>query len=294
MRLHLSLSTFGFAALLAAGLISLPACDKKAKDTQPDSGPPHQYTGSKGGPPGGIPVPNPGGMPNTGGQPNDPTLPAPPTTQAQTSSPQTRQISQNNLKQIALAFHNAQSAYNAFPTGIADKNGKIGLSWRVAILPFVEQGELFRQFKLDEPWDSENNKKLIAKMPAVYAVPGVSTNGYTYYRSFSGPDTVMPAAVRKIEPGKIVIGIPTTAITDGTSNTLLVAEAHEPVIWTKPDELPYEKGKAPPQLGGGMFADGFNAALCDGQARFFKNGLDPTLLGNLINIRDGQILKLPD
>ena len=293
MRLHLSRSTFGFVAILAAGLIALPACDKKNKETQQDSGPPPKYAGSKGGPPGGLPVPHPGGMPNTGGQPNDPTLPAPPTTQAQTSNAQTRQLSQNNLKQIGLAFHNAHSTYQGFPTGIADKSGKTGLSWRVAILPFIEQADLYKQFKLDEPWDSENNKKLIAKMPTTYAPPGVTTNGYTYYRSFSGPDAVMPPPVRQVTPGQAVIGIPLTAITDGTSSTLLAAEAHDPVIWTKPDELPYEKGKAPPQLGGGVFGDGFNAVFCDGAPHFFKNGLDPTLLGNLINIHDGNIVKLP-
>jgi hypothetical protein len=232
--------------------------------------------------------------PNTGGQPSDPTLPAPPTTVVtQTSSQQTRQISQNNLKQIAIAFHNAHSTYGGFPTGIADKNGKLGLSWRVAILPFIEQDNLYKQFKLDEPWDSEHNKKLITKMPATYAAPGITSNSHTYYRSFSGPDTVMPAARRQATPGQTVIGIPLTAITDGTSNTLLVAEAHDPVIWTKPEELPYEAGKAPPKLGGGVFADGFNAAFCDGSSRFFKADLDPTTIGNLINIRDGQILKLP-
>src|SRR4051794_14898536 len=73
--------------------------------------------------------------------------------------------SQNNLKQIALAFHNYESANGFSPADISDKDGKPILSWRVAILPYIEEDALPRQFKLDEPWDSENNKKLIEKMP---------------------------------------------------------------------------------------------------------------------------------
>ena len=75
-----------------------------------------------------------------------------------------------------------------------------------------------------------------------------------------------------------------------TSNTFLVAEALDPVIWTKPDDLPYEKGKPVPKLGGGVFGDGFNVAYCDGAARFIKNGLSEAVLGNLINPHDGNVI----
>src|SRR4051794_27214810 len=67
-----------------------------------------------------------------------------------------RQASVNNLKQIGLAFHNSHDTMGYFPGGVYDASGKkVGLSWRVAILPFIEQGPLYMQFKLDEPWDSE-------------------------------------------------------------------------------------------------------------------------------------------
>src|SRR5438132_8532158 len=69
-----------------------------------------------------------------------------------------RAQSQNNLKQIALAVHNYHDVYGHFPQDITDKNGKPILSWRVAILPFIEQDNVYKMFKLDEPWDSENNK----------------------------------------------------------------------------------------------------------------------------------------
>src|SRR5260370_37344826 len=96
--------------------------------------------------------------------------------------------SSNNLKQIGLAMHNYEGVYRTIPpSAICDKNGKPLLSWRVAILPYIEQDNLYRQFNLDEPWDSENNKKLIPLMPRTYASPLAPTEeGKTYYKVFGG------------------------------------------------------------------------------------------------------------
>src|SRR4051812_41645704 len=76
--------------------------------------------------------------------------------------------SAHHLKQIAIAFHNYESVHGRMATNQPAKDGKPGLSWRVQVLPYVEQDDLYRQFKLDEPWDSENNKKLIEKIPPVF------------------------------------------------------------------------------------------------------------------------------
>src|SRR5438045_1511259 len=76
-----------------------------------------------------------------------------------------RLTSSNNLKQIALAFHSFHDTYGGMPAAaICDKAGKPLLSWRVAILPWIEEGALYKQFKLDEPWDSKHNKALLKKM----------------------------------------------------------------------------------------------------------------------------------
>src|SRR5215208_5386317 len=74
-----------------------------------------------------------------------------------------------NLKQIALAFHNHHDANGRLPGNICDKNGKALLSWRVQILPYLEEDKLYFEFKLDEAWDSDHNKKLIEKLPKTYA-----------------------------------------------------------------------------------------------------------------------------
>src|SRR4249919_3311122 len=78
----------------------------------------------------------------------------------------------NNLKQIGLAMHNYHDVKNGLPpSAIVDKQGKPLLSWRVAILPYIEQQPLYDKFKLDEPWDSPNNKDLIQYMPSIYMCP---------------------------------------------------------------------------------------------------------------------------
>ena len=99
----------------------------------------------------------------------------------------------NNLRQIGLAFHLylSKEVNGPLPGDIVGKDGKALLSWRVAILPFVEQAELYKQFKLDHPWDGEHNKKLLAKMPDVYRiVPEAKGATRTYYQGFSGPGWV--------------------------------------------------------------------------------------------------------
>src|SRR5262249_54097040 len=85
-----------------------------------------------------------------------------------------RAIRVNSLRQIALAMHDHDLTHKTFPApAILDAKGnKPLLSWRVAILPFIEQKELYDEFKLDEPWDSPHNKELIGRMPNLYKDPG--------------------------------------------------------------------------------------------------------------------------
>src|SRR5262249_6139038 len=139
-----------------------------------------------------------------------------------------RMQSANNLKQITLALHNYESAYGRLPAhAIYSKDGKALLSWRVAILPFIEQDALYKKFKLDEPWDSPHNKKLIPLMPPIYKpVRGKATEKFgTFYQVFFGNGAIFE--------GKS--GIRITDIFDGTSNTIMVAEAGKDVIWSKPE-----------------------------------------------------------
>ncbi len=193
-----------------------------------------------------------------------------------------RMTSVNNLRQIAIAMHNYHATHNHFPAhAIYSADGKPLLSWRVAILPYIDQDNLYRQFKLDEPWDSEHNKKLLKMMPPVYEMPGGKAKDphATFYQAFVGTGSVF-------EGDK---GMRLADITDGTSNTILVVEAGEAVPWTKPDDLKYDSAKPLPKLGGPIQGD-FNAAFCDGHVRLIKKTIDPQVLHLLIQRSDGMVI----
>jgi hypothetical protein len=188
-----------------------------------------------------------------------------------------RDTAKENLKRIGLAVANYDAAMGALPVGIYEKGGGVGLSWRVQVLPYLEQENLYRQFKQDEPWDSEHNKKWIEKMPDVFASPGKPAEpGHTHLRSFVGSSVIVPSNPPSLGPnsgGMHVRVRKLMTIKDGSSNTLYAAEAAEPVIWTKPDELPYKGGPynqvaTLPKLGG-VFDGGFHGLMADGQAYFF-------------------------
>jgi len=276
----------GLGLAVAALMTALPACNKKKENTggggDSGSGAPKGYTGSKGGPPGGP-------------QPHvEPGMPAPPAHRPLlTYNSAAGMSSKNNLQQIGLAIHNFNDQHNGLPVGIADKSGKPGLSWRVAILPLIEQDNLYKQFKLDEPWNSDHNKKLIAMMPKIFSPPGASTNGYTYYRGSTSKNAMLELPAQPAQAGQLIRGISIARVPDGLSNTLLVGEASDPVIWTNPEELPFTPGN-PPKFGGGVFADGFHALLGDGSVRWIKSGsLDTKTLSNFIQTNDNNPIIIP-
>ncbi|QVL32905.1 DUF1559 domain-containing protein [Telmatocola sphagniphila] len=192
-----------------------------------------------------------------------------------------RTIAVNNLKQIALAMHNYASVYDGFPPGaICDRKGKKLLSWRVAILPYVDQTALYAEFKLDEPWDSEHNKKLIAKMPRVYRHPSDDPKTTkTRYKIFTGNGACFD----------VVKATKFQEITDGTSNTLMCVTAAEPVEWTKPDDIEYDKKVDVLKLL--FWEDGSTPiSLCDGSVRSVSTKLKLDTLHLLIQKADGQVI----
>jgi prepilin-type processing-associated H-X9-DG protein len=197
-----------------------------------------------------------------------------------------RATSQNNLKQIGLAMHSFHDAYKTLPAASGDgRLGKGQLSWRVAILPYIEEGALYNQFRLNEPWDSPHNIQLLNQMPRIYApVQGEAPAGHTYYQVFTGPNTPFRSGER----------FRLNQFRDGTSNTFLVVEGARPVPWTKPEDIPFDRNGPVPPLGS-MFPGGFNATFADGSVRFIdRQRYSDMVLRNLIDPSDGQVIDVPD
>ncbi|WZO95804.1 DUF1559 domain-containing protein [Isosphaeraceae bacterium EP7] len=198
-----------------------------------------------------------------------------------------RSQSVNNLKQIGLAMHNYHDATKAFPPAyLAAKDGKPLLSWRVLILPYLDQAPLFKEFHLDEPWDSDHNRTLISKMPKVYDAPAatraLAAEGKTTYLTPRGATTMFPGAQ----------GVKIQEITDGTSNTIMTLEADDQaaVIWTKPDDW---EVKAPLDLQAlfGRYQGGTSFGFADGSVRFLKKSINLQVMDALLTKSGGEVIS---
>lgn len=196
-----------------------------------------------------------------------------------------RSQSTNNLKQIAIALHNyADTTGSLPPAAVCDKNGKPLLSWRVLILPYIEQEALYKKFKLDEAWDSPNNKPLSEIAVKVFSDPNSKTAkaNETHYRAFVGNG----AAWDWIKGRKF------NDFQDGTSNTILVATGKDAVIWSKPDELEFdpEKKDATKMLGYTSGGEVTMVALADGSVRALHKSIAKKTLHAFITASGGETL----
>ncbi|MFK7766145.1 MAG: DUF1559 domain-containing protein [Mariniblastus sp.] len=205
-----------------------------------------------------------------------------------------RVTSMNNLRQCALAAHNFESAYMSFPAAYSvDDKGKKLLSWRVHILPFIEQNELYEKFNLKEPWDSPTNKKLIEQMPEVFRSPISSAAvGKTTYRSTAVKTGIIGAPKKPFSnAGSVGFG----AITDGSSNTIMYVETSDKLaqFWTQPDE-----GIDPADFDlkaiFGAYPGGTNVAMGDGSGQFLSETVDKDSFKNLLERADGNIVTIDD
>jgi hypothetical protein len=191
--------------------------------------------------------------------------------------------SRKNLAKIGQAAHDyASNNADVLPDDLRDNKGRPLLSWRVALLPHLGEKKLYESFRLDQPWDSPHNKKLLARMPEVFASPRVKLKGkgVTVYEVFQGPDAVFGRG----RPMRV------SSIPDGTSNTIMVVEASTAVPWTRPGGLPFARNKAVPQFGK-AYGDKPLCALFDGSTRVLDlRKIQERTLKNAIDPADGQPL----
>ncbi|HEY7308173.1 MAG TPA: DUF1559 domain-containing protein, partial [Gemmataceae bacterium] len=200
-----------------------------------------------------------------------------------------RSQSQNNLKQMAIAMHNYNSTYMKLPSAAvgdptqAEGMQKPNLSWRVAILPFIEQQGLYRQFKLNEPWDSPNNIKLLGQMPKIYKLPNDDKTkpDHTHYLVFVGNGAAFEKTRSTRIPGDFQ---------DGTSNTILIVEAEKAVPWTKPEDIDFNPNMPIRPLLSTYFSSGGQAALADGSVKMLTKSISENTLKNAVIRNDGNVL----
>jgi hypothetical protein len=153
-------------------------------------------------------------------------------------------------------------------------------SWRVALLPYLDAEQIYKQYRFDEPWDSEANKKVMGMMTDVFHDPSDSSprTNASYFvldgsdAMFNGNKTLSLVGVR-----------------DGTSNTMMIAEARRDIPWTKPEDISYAD-EAIPQLGGnhpGIFL----AAFADGSVRTIAENADAQLLRAYITPSGREVIS---
>jgi hypothetical protein len=196
-------------------------------------------------------------------------------------------LSAVSLKQIALAMHNYQSDHGTLPPAVVrGKDGQPLYSWRVLLLPYLEQDALYRNLKLDEPWDSPHNEPLLRDTPKCFRPRlggGNEPPGHTHYQVLVGPGTPFE------RDGLTFDDLPYLA------DTILVVEARDTVPWASPADLTYAPGQPIPPLGAGFTKPveffcytvkrkpGFVAAFADGSTRFIDADIDEKTLRNLIS-----------
>ncbi|MCE9525627.1 MAG: DUF1559 domain-containing protein [Planctomycetales bacterium] len=199
--------------------------------------------------------------------------------------------SRNSLRQLMLAMHNHHDTHRRLPAAYSRKeDGTKLLSWRVHLLPFLGEAALHSQFHLDEPWDSEHNKALIAKIPTVFVSPSLGDDaakkGLTVF--------VAPIAPKTIFEGSEAI--PFSKIRDGLSNTLgfLEADSEHAVVWTKPEDLSVDwkeplKGLKLRKVETGSV---FLTVFCDGKIQAISNKIEPAVLRRLLQKNDGEAIGI--
>jgi Protein of unknown function (DUF1559) len=192
----------------------------------------------------------------------------------------------NNLKFMALAMHNYAATHGGrLPATAIRAGGEPLLSWRVAILPYLEQDALYRRFRLDEAWNGPHNLSLLGEMPRVYAPVGPQGTGSytTYYQGVVGPGSLFDG----LEGARVA------EVTSLASPTLMVVEAADPVPWTKPEDVPYHEGGPLPALGGHS-SDGVYVGLADGSVRLISRKVSHETLRALIRRGDTGVVGIEE
>jgi len=220
-----------------------------------------------------------------------------------------RTHSMNNLRQISLACLNYDSAVGHLPpAAVIGPDGKPWHSWRVLILPYLGELDLYKQYDFSEPWDSPKNAALVAKVPNVFRDPAADgEDGSTHYAVLVGEATLFPPggnpkmAVAGAGAGRApgARGTKLIEVADGTSNTIMVATVNpaRKIPWTKPEDIVVDDDG--PSIGtregiGAIHPAGAGVAgivaTSDGAVRVLSAALDRGTLAALATRNGGEVI----
>ena len=131
------------------------------------------------------------------------------------------------LVELSMAYY---QQHGKFPADLLDAEGKPLLSWRVALLPQMGLQDFYNEFKLDEPWDSEANLKLLESMPIIFHPFVLEVDlPKTVVRFFDSPGTPFSNRDLKLED----LTSPQTTL------MFVIVSPEYAVEWTKPDSLEF-------------------------------------------------------
>jgi Protein of unknown function (DUF1559) len=192
------------------------------------------------------------------------------------------------IKEIGRAFHDFHAEHGRLPPAVvAGKDGVPLYSWRVLLLPYLEEDPVYRAFRLDEPWDSPHNQKFLGYTPGVFLHR--AEHGWTHFQIITGPGTAFE------RPGLTWKDFP-----DGLPDTMLLVEARDPVPWTKPADLVYDPNGPLPPFGDRdkkrrywrcleiSVKSGFVAGFADGSSRFIPTETDEKIVRAMMTRNGGE------
>jgi hypothetical protein len=210
----------------------------------------------------------------------------------------------NNLKQMGLALHNFHDVHRHFPPAfVIGPDGKPWHSWRVLLLPYLDQAALYTRYRFDEPWDGPRNKPLLEEMPAVFSDPvyGENREFYTHYAAVTGDDMAFTAEGTDFDGRDVAMALKEgrgmSQFTDGTSNTLLVGPVgpDRQIPWMKPEDILVDD-KFPDLGKKGGFAAPYKSEnrgaapflRCDGSVAALLESIDRNTFHALLTLDGGE------
>ncbi|MEX0703302.1 MAG: DUF1559 domain-containing protein [Planctomycetales bacterium] len=200
----------------------------------------------------------------------------------------------SNIRQVAIAMHNYYEVYKWLPPQAPNhrKEAVRQTSYRVYLCQFLDEEALYREYRFEEPWESEHNKQFLARMPAVFADPAKpdATDGKTRIVVVTGPGTAFESYYR--EGQDLARGTRFQDITDGLHNTIMavVVPEEKAVPWTKPEDFVFDPKEPFKGLGGKMPAEGLLVVACDTRVHLLPPDTTPEMFSALCTRSGGELV----